>query len=102
MATYDDNRVLRDCLASVSRPIEKAVHLNENLTRAQNKVVKDLNKTKIRKINHLHKMEQNITKKLEAKGLLDKHRKCSPIEDTLAIEKERLQEAILKLRTFSF
>ena len=102
MATYDENGVLRDCLAFVSRSIEKAVHLNENLTRAQNIAVKNLNKTKIRRINHLNKMEQNITKKLEAKGLLDKHRKYSPIEDTLAIEKERLQEAILKLQTFSF
>ena len=40
MATYDENGVLRDCLASVSRPIEKAVHLNENLTRAQSKAIK--------------------------------------------------------------
>ena len=47
-------------------------------------------------------MEQNISKKLEAKGLLDKHTKYSPIEDTLAIEKEQLQEAILKLRAFRF
>lgn len=102
MATYDENGVLRDCLASVSRLIEKAVHLNENLTRAQSKATKHLNKTKIRRINHLTKMEQNISKKLEAKGLLDKHTKYSPIEDTLAIEKEQLQEAILKLQAFRF
>ena len=70
MATYDENGVLRDCLASVSRPIEKAVHLNENLTRAQSKATKHLNKTKIRRINHLTKMEQNISKKLEAKAFL--------------------------------
>ena len=60
MATYDENGVLRDCLASVSRPIEKAVHLNENLTRAQSKATKHLNKTKIRRINHLTKMEKFV------------------------------------------